>query len=168
MLSKQNSVVWLSGLWILRTTLDQILICPGPDDRMMIQESNTTWMHTRRFSPGRLNLMSHWLPLHAHFSQNISELSRMIFGPRSSCLDVFLLAWWVQMYVGMAWQVWTQAGVFEQAWRLALSVQGLGSLSHTHTFFTFSCSLVALHPFVRACISIEGVPNWAESEMLIQ
>lgn len=54
-----------------------------------------------------------------------------VFWPWSSCLDVLFLARWVQIYLGMAWYIWTQAEVFEPVCILSLPVQGPGSPSHT-------------------------------------
>lgn len=105
-------VLWTSialGPW----ALDLGLSCCGAG-RWTRQEmrghwswkSDTTWIHTQGFSPECLNIMSFSERMLASIKcTSLLECIRAlpdVCWPGSSCLDVFFLAWWVWICLGLA------------------------------------------------------------------
>lgn len=94
------------------------------------------WIHTLVLIPGCVSVMSFSKCTQASVSE--ASLLKFIrappdaFWPWSSCLDVFFLAWWVWIYLGQAWYIWTQATVFELECRLAPTKASAHSRSHRH------------------------------------
>lgn len=81
------------------------------------------------------------------------------------------LSWTGLIHLNAGRGVWTWVQFGTVCPRPLLTVSHTQAHTHTYVFtlyWSLSRSLAALHPFVGVCITVEGVPNWVEPEMLIQ